>query len=162
MILDLQMGNKNAKYSKADRVVLEKVKQDKINKVTENVTNFQKSILQNNTSNTSTNNRTNNSQIVKTNVQEQEQTNKLLNATLIAQTQLHRGGNTFTKDDMFAIFLYVKTSSTGVNMFEKSNDYQILNRDDLVTAIRTIVYDPVEISKLLHKDNYEHVLINDN
>jgi hypothetical protein len=139
------MGAKTSKlrYSKAEKAAVNKIKEDKINKVTENVTNLQKSILKNG-----------NSRSLITQ-QEQEQTNTLLNATLVAQTQLQKGGNTLSKDDMIAIFLYVRTASTGINMFERAETFKHLTRDDLVAVIRTVVYDPVEISKLIHEQMSE-------
>lgn len=53
-----------------------------------------------------------------------------------------------TNDDIFTIFLYIKTVSTGSNMFEKSESFKHLTREDLVSAIKTIVYNQNEIAKL--------------
>jgi len=130
-------GNSKTKTTKKDREVINNIKLDKIDKVNKNIENLQFSLVNTKTS----------TDLVT--VKSQEQTNQILKTTFVAQTQLNKGGNVFTKDDMLAIFLYIKTASTGTNAFEGVNEFKGLTRDDLVSAIRTIVYDPIEISKLL-------------
>jgi len=59
--------------------------------------------------------------------------------------------NELTENDVFAIFLYIKTASSGINYFEDQEDknlYKYMSKNDLINSIRSIIYDPFEISKI--------------
>lgn len=59
--------------------------------------------------------------------------------------------NKFTDDEIFALFLYVKTSSGDMNLYESSNKSyckNILTKKNHIEIIKKIINDPNEIKKL--------------
>lgn len=78
---------------------------------------------------------------------------KVLQAVQVASNQINRGGDNFTKDDMIAILLFLQTCTSGQNMFVHTEAARAMTRNDLVANIRTIVFDPVKIEKLIMTTN---------
>ncbi len=74
---------------------------------------------------------------------------KILAATFTANKQLNRNSRYFTKDDLIAIILFVQTIQTNTNCFTTMNNYSTLNCDDLIAIIRTIVFNPHTIQKVI-------------
>ena len=74
---------------------------------------------------------------------------QILAATLTANKQLNRNSRYFTKDDLIAIILFVQTIQTNTNCFTTMNNYSTLNCDDLIAIIRTIVFNPHTIQKVI-------------
>jgi hypothetical protein len=74
---------------------------------------------------------------------------KILAATFTANKQLNRNSKYFTKDDLIAIILFVQTIQTNTNCFTTMNNYSTLNCDDLIAIIRTIVFNPHTIQKVI-------------
>lgn len=74
---------------------------------------------------------------------------KLLAVTFTATKQLNRNSRYFTKDDLIAIILFVQTIQTNTNCFTTMNNYSTLNCDDLIAIIRTIVFNPHTIQKVI-------------
>jgi hypothetical protein len=74
---------------------------------------------------------------------------KILAASFTATRQLNRNSRYFTKDDLIAIILFVQTIQTNTNCFTTMNNYSTLNCDDLIAIIRTIVFNPHTIQKVI-------------
>ncbi len=60
----------------------------------------------------------------------------------------NKQSNELTKDDLFAIFLFAKTSSTGINMFERADFYKDFTKDDLISSIKSIIYNSEDIDRI--------------
>lgn len=68
-------------------------------------------------------------------------------ATSIAVRQLNRGGSSLTKDDLIAILMFLKMTTTKTNVY--ANEFQNVTREILVAEIRSIIYDPEQIFSVL-------------
>jgi len=81
---------------------------------------------------------------------QQQMANQMLVATQIATKQLNRseGDTSLTKDDMVTIAILLASIASGQSQFENSGNYAALTRADLVTRIRTFIFDPTFIAKL--------------
>lgn len=74
---------------------------------------------------------------------------QILAASFTATKQLNRNSKYFTKDDLIAIILFVQTIQTNTNCFTTMNNFSTLNCDDLIAIIRTIVFNPHTIQKVI-------------
>jgi hypothetical protein len=74
---------------------------------------------------------------------------QILAATLTANKQMARGGKQLTKDDLISILLFIQTVQSGRNCFNTIENYKILNCDDIINVIRTIIYDPSAVKKAI-------------
>jgi hypothetical protein len=74
---------------------------------------------------------------------------KILEASFTANKQMARGGKQLTKDDLISILLFIQTVQSGKNCFKTIENYKILNCEDIINIIRTIVYDPIAVKKAI-------------
>lgn len=72
----------------------------------------------------------------------------MLRATLIAQDQLSKGGSPMTKSDFIAILTFLKASLSKEPPERIAESASTLSVNDLIVAIRTIVYDPLKITQV--------------
>jgi hypothetical protein len=105
-----------------------------------NIQNVQKSVINNMASPDKMN-----SAIISAN----DNMEKILAATFTANKQMARGGKQLTKDDLISILLFIQTVQSGRNCFNTIENYKILNCEDIINVIRTIVYDPVAVKKAI-------------
>jgi hypothetical protein len=136
------MGNvQSATISKSQatsnkHIAIEKLKTNTVNNINQLQTHIINNMSSSDKSNTS---------IISNN----DNMEKILAATFTANKQLNRNSRYFTKDDLIAIILFVQTIQTNTNCFTSMNNYSTLNCDDLIAIIRTIVFNPYTIQKVI-------------
>ncbi len=132
------MGAKGStiKRSTQSRYENDRAKEKEIERVKKNVETFQQSIMKPTPVSSTEIQRSNPNQM------------KMLRASLVAQEQLSRGGSALTKPDLVAILTFLK-SIDSKDPPEKIAEYaSILSVNDLIVAIRTIVYDPFKLTQV--------------
>ncbi len=132
------MGAKGStiKRSTQSRYENDRAKEKEIERVKKNVETFQQSIMKPTPMSSTEIQRSNPNQM------------KMLRASLVAQEQLSRGGSALTKPDLIAIVTFLK-SIDSKDPPEKIAEYaSSLSVNDLIVAIRTIVYDPFKITQV--------------
>jgi len=135
------MGNAPSTVSKSQatsnkHIAIEKLKTTTVNNINQLQTHIINNMSSPDKSNTS---------IISNN----DNMEKILAATFTANKQLNRNSRYFTKDDLIAIILFVQTIQTNTNCFTIMNNYSTLNCDDLIAIIRTIVFNPHTIQKVI-------------
>jgi hypothetical protein len=127
-------GGKRRTYK--EHVQHEQTKKNELDRVKANVDSFQQTIMRPTPLSSTA--------IQKTNY---NQTN-MLRATLVAQEQLSRGGSPMTKSDFVAILTFLKASISKEAPEKIAESASALSVNDLIVAIRTIVYDPLKITQV--------------
>ena len=117
-------------------IVIEKMQTNTMN----NIQQLQTHVIHNMSSSSNTN-----TSIISNNDNMQQ----ILAASFTATRQLNRNSRYFTKDDLIAIILFVQTIQTNTNCFTIMNNYSTLNCDDLIAIIRTFVFNPHTIQKVI-------------
>lgn len=74
---------------------------------------------------------------------------KILAIAFTANRQMARGGKQLTKDDLISILIFIQTVQSGRNCFNTIDNYKILNCEDIINVIRTIIYDPIAVKKAI-------------
>jgi hypothetical protein len=138
------MGNAPSTISKSQSATIRANKSDIIEKMKSNtmsnIQNVQKSVINNMASPDKMN-----SAIISAN----DNMEQILAATFTANKQIARGGKQLTKDDLISILLFIQTVQSGRNCFNTIENYKILNCEDIINVIRTIVYDPIAVKKVI-------------
>ncbi len=132
------MGAKGStiKRSTQSRYENDRAKEKEIERVKKNVETFQQSIMKPTPVSSTEIQRSNPNQM------------KMLRASLVDQEQLSRGGSALTKPDLVAILTFLK-SIDSKDPPEKIAEYaSSLSVNDLIVAIRTIVYDPFKLTQV--------------
>jgi hypothetical protein len=132
------MGAKGSTINRStqSRYENDRAKATEIERVKKNVETFQQSIMKPTPMSSTEIQRSNPNQM------------KMLRASLVAQEQLSRGGSALTKPDLIAIVTFLK-SIDSKDPPEKIAEYaSSLSVNDLIVAIRTIVYDPFKITQV--------------
>jgi|LakMenE18May11ns_1017448.scaffolds.fasta_scaffold9942482_4 hypothetical protein len=138
------MGNVPSTVSKSQATAIQANKLATIEKMKSNTMNninqLQTHVIHNMSSSSNTN-----TSIISNN----DNMEKILAASFTATKQMARGGKQLTKDDLISILLFIQTVQSGKNCFNTIENYKILNCDDIINVIRTIIYDPTAVKKAI-------------